>query len=156
MSPDLRSAQITNRILLAVQAGTQLVLVVSEKVHALESIGMELVRQSGWPLFHLGRNISQKMVEQQLPCTPELIQDSLLSLTRTSSAVVVTEIDLLFEPIFHLDPLQIFYKISRYVPLVVFWPGRYQHAILTYAVPEHAHYREWRTLPSEIQITPID
>jgi len=60
--------------------------------------------------------------------------------------VVCTDIDLLFHPSLNLDPLGLFRQISRHTNLIVLWPGTYQGNVLSYAVPEHQHYRSWKNL----------
>jgi hypothetical protein len=58
--------------------------------------------------------------------------------------VLCTHIDLLFTPALQLDPLMLFRHLGKTAPLVVCWPGEYHDDVLSYAVPEHAHYRTWR------------
>jgi len=57
--------------------------------------------------------------------------------------LLVTQIDLLFEPSLRLDPLTLLRGLSRQRPLLVAWPGSFQNGVLAYAVPEHSHYRIW-------------
>lgn len=57
--------------------------------------------------------------------------------------ILLTDIDILFEPSFQLDPLAIFRQATRNKILVVFWPGEYKNKNLTYASPDHAHYKTW-------------
>jgi hypothetical protein len=56
----------------------------------------------------------------------------------------MTDIDLLFEPTWALDPLALLRSASRSARLIVAWPGTYAHDTLAYAVPEHSAYRTWR------------
>ena len=57
--------------------------------------------------------------------------------------ILITGIEILFEPSFELDPLTFFKLVSRNTSLLVMWPGEYKNNILSYASPEHAHYRTW-------------
>jgi len=155
MTQEFRREQLTADIISAIQSGTSLVLGVSGDVQKLHLVSERLCQRSTWPNFPVGTQISEKMVVQNSPCTPHLVRDSLPALPDSASAVVVTEVDLLFEPTFNLDPASLFRQISRYTPLVVFWPGRYRNNVLSYAVPEHAHYRTWRMQDTEIQIVLI-
>ena len=66
--------------------------------------------------------------------------------------VVIREIDLLFEPSLKLDPLALFRQASRVTKLVVLWPGDFKSGTLSYAVPEHRHYRTWRITDGNINI----
>ena len=65
---------------------------------------------------------------------------------RSPGPVVCTDVDLLFHPSLNLDPLVLFRQASRHTKLVVLWPGSYSNGVLSYAVPEHKHYRFWKNL----------
>lgn len=60
-----------------------------------------------------------------------------------TSPILLIDIEILFEPSLELDPLTIFKQASRNTSLLVLWPGEYKNNILSYASPEHAHYRTW-------------
>lgn len=62
---------------------------------------------------------------------------------RRLGPILVTDIALLFEPSFLLDPLRLMLEASRLTPLIVAWPGILEGDRLAYAVPEHSHYRTW-------------
>ena len=47
------------------------------------------------------------------------------------------------EPSYELDPLTIFRQASRNKKLLVLWPGGFRNNKLSYATPEHTHYRNW-------------
>ena len=66
------------------------------------------------------------------------------------TAVLCIGIDLLFEPTLQLDPLKLLRDASRATRIVVAWPGSYSDDTLTYALPEHGHYRTWRRPDAEI------
>lgn len=68
----------------------------------------------------------------------------------TSSPIIIIEIEILFEPSFRLDPLTIFKQVSRNTSLLIMWPGEYKNKILSYASPEHTHYRTWANPGVEI------
>lgn len=85
-----------------------------------------------------------------LPLLPRERQRSvprlLSAAIRTASPpgpLLVTQIDLLFEPSLGLDPLALLRSASRQRTLMVAWPGSYESGVLAYAVPEHSHYRTW-------------
>jgi len=65
--------------------------------------------------------------------------------------VLCTTPDLLFDPILEIDPLALFRQISRIKQLIVLWPGEYSSNNLTYALPEHHHFRTWRISDSMLQ-----
>lgn len=66
--------------------------------------------------------------------------------------VAFSQIDFLFEPCFQLDPLALFKRAARNNRILVLWPGDITHNTLSYAVPEHRHYRTWRIDDPTLQI----
>lgn len=60
--------------------------------------------------------------------------------------IVCADIDLLFDPSLGLDPLIIFRHISQHTSLIILWPGIHKDSVLSYAQPEHQHYRFWKNL----------
>ena len=96
----------------------------------------------------IGRDLSEFLVKE---VESDRIQATIRWLDRTlreqaAGTVVCTDIDLLFHPSLKLDPLVLFRKASRHTELVVLWPGTYSNGVLSYAVPEHKHYRFWKNL----------
>jgi len=59
--------------------------------------------------------------------------------------------DLLFEPSLKIDPLAFFRQGAKIIPLIVLWPGEYTANCLSYAIPEHHHYRTWNITDSLIR-----
>jgi hypothetical protein len=70
---------------------------------------------------------------------------------RQKGPVLCTGPDLLFDPSLEIDPLTLFRQAARITQLIVLWPGEYSANILSYAVPEHHHYRTWRISDSLIR-----
>jgi len=70
--------------------------------------------------------------------------------------LLCAHIDLLFDPAFNLDPLNLFRRAARITKLVVLWPGGFSNGTLSYAVPEHSHYRTWRITDHNISVTCLD
>lgn len=67
-----------------------------------------------------------------------------------SEPIVIKDIELLFEPSLGLDPLTLFRQTSKRNRLIVLWPGNFSNNTLSYASPEHAHYRTWANPGVEI------
>jgi len=72
----------------------------------------------------------------------ECLIDSLS--TFPNSPILCTCPDLLFDPSLAVDPLAIFRKTARVKKLIVCWPGEFSANTLSYAVPEHHHFRTWK------------
>jgi len=67
------------------------------------------------------------------------------------SPVLFKNIDLLFEPSLNIDPLVLLRQIARIKPLIVMWLGEFVNGNLSYAIPEHKHYRSWRVTDALLQ-----
>lgn len=65
--------------------------------------------------------------------------------------VLCTCPDLLFNPSLEIDPLALFRQAARIIQVIVLWPGEYSETNLSYAVPEHHHYRTWKLSDSLIR-----
>jgi len=123
-----------------------LVLIVHPEIQILDEEKKELQTRFGWPVLSIGKDLSRAMLSGQVSGAGTM-QDWLIGQVRgaASGPILLSDIDLLFEPSFKLDPLIIFQRASRFNRLVVLWPGTFsQEKVLTYAVPEHNHYRTWR------------
>lgn len=115
------------------------------EIDKLDATAQRLAHHFGWPALSIGTTLSQSL----LPIPPHrrplqtrpLLYQALRPLA--PGPVICTEIDLLFEPSLSLDPLRLLRDASRQMPLAVLWPGTGDTATLSYAVPEHAHYRTW-------------
>ena len=97
------------------------------------------------PSISLNKELSQLLIrKQQANYSREIIDWISQRINETEEdAILFTDIDILFEPSFNLDPLVIFRQASRNKNLLVLWPGEFRNHKLSYATPEHAHYRNW-------------
>jgi hypothetical protein len=112
----------------------------------------ELHKTANWvvseyhmPVISLNKELSQLLIrKQQANYSKEIIDWVSQRINEIEEEpILVTEIDILFEPSFKLDPLVIFRQASRNKKLLVLWPGEFRNNKLSYATPEHAHYRNW-------------
>ena len=101
----------------------------------------------------VGRGLSQALLAVSLQGRTRAARDWLEAAIKEKAPgpVLCADTDILFEPSLQLDPLTIFRQISRIVPVIVFWAGKYENGVLSYAVPEHQHYRVWRKPEVEIK-----
>lgn len=101
-----------------------------------------------WQVVSIGGELSAFLVVSGQVDRSRSTRDWLLDELRKRSPgpVVCKDVDLLFHPSLNLDPLVLFRQASRHTKLVVLWPGRYSNGVLSYAVPEHKHYRFWKNL----------
>jgi len=134
--------------------GIRLVLAASPNVDRLAHFGQTVQAINGWEQAFIGTQLSAWLLEKQTPYSLRLLRQGLHEcLSASNRPLICLEIDILFEPVLHLDPLALFVQMSRQRPLVVLWPGNVGNSRLTYAVPEHAHYRTWnRPTAPEVRI----
>lgn len=119
---------------------------VHEEIHALQRMMAELMPTVGEMFLAIGPVLSEALLtvspKQYSNKVPDLLVDTLRK--QPPGSVLCTEIDLLFEPSLALDPLHLLRTCSRQRPLIILWPGSFRERVLTYAQPDHAHYRTWR------------
>lgn len=129
-------------------------LLVSPEIHRLEDAVDELLSLHNWPRLSIGRELGSALLSetpQHRPHTANQWMKARLG-EMAPGPVVCAETALLFEPALQLDPLRLVRDVSRVTRLVVAWPGSYVDEVLTYAVPEHSHYRTWRNPEVDIEV----
>ncbi len=131
------------------------VLLIHPEVARLRQAAAGLAKSEGWPELNVGQAVAADILA--IPFSQRT-----LAAQRTFAAaaaahapgpLLCVEIDLLFDPALSLDPLALLREASRQTALIVAWPGVWQGDVLSYAAPEHAHYRTWRS--PEVQICPL-
>jgi hypothetical protein len=124
----------------------QCLLLVHPEIPTLEKAATELEERYGWPRLSVGGQLAAALLSEPPSHRPRLAQhwmeDRLSQMA--PGPVLCTEIDLLFHPDLKLDPLMLLRRASRVTRVVATWPGNYVDDVLSYAVPEHAHYRVFR------------
>jgi hypothetical protein len=122
-------------------------LLVSRDVAVLARAALEAQRLFTWPVVSMDDVVCGSLlplsVAERAGQVNGLIDTALQAYV--PEPVLVTDTDVLFEPLLQLDPLLLFQRASRLLPLIVTWAGVFERGRLSYAVPEHAHYRLWRT-----------
>lgn len=123
-----------------------LLLLVHPDIQALLAAAATL-RQTypHWPTLLVNEALSQALHPLPASSWPRQAPKIMRRLLRQASSdpLLCTEIDLLFTPEMNLDPLQLLRQASRSRPLIVLWSGAIHEGTLAYAVPAHAHYRQW-------------
>jgi hypothetical protein len=96
-------------------------------------------------------NVNLELSRQLLPLTTRqrpLRVASLLSDMVTAvdnEIVLLTHINLLFDPTLQQDPLRLLQNLSRRKTITALWEGQIQGQYLTYARPDHPEYRRYST-----------
>ena len=123
-----------------------LTLIVEREIVELEKF-LSHIPQT-WEAVSIGKEASSFLMASSDVDRSQMARQWLVNELRGKSPgpVVCQDIDLLFHPSLKIDPLALFRQISRHTKLIVLWPGEYKNGVLSYAVPEHKHYRFWKNL----------
>ena len=124
-------------------------LLVHPDIQILEKLSSEI---QGMGVSHL--NISKELsislmtisASERSRFSQKWVNDTLTMFQ--NSPVLCTCPDLLFNPSLKIDPLSLIRQAARIKQLIVLWPGEYSTNTLSYAVPEHHHFRTWKVTDS--------
>lgn len=130
----------------------QLTVAVSHSIRDLQKATKQIVSEYQAPSFSLNKELSQLLIGKPKANYSREILDWISSKTREieKEPLLLTDIDILFEPSFELDPLAIFRQTSKNKKLLILWLGNFRNNNLSYASPDHAHYRNWANPGVEI------
>ena len=139
----------------AVSDTQRLAIVVAHDVSILPALAAECQQRFGFHLLDLGPVLGDALLSVKPSRRAGEAERWLLTACQeVEHPLMLASIDLLFHPAlephssFRLDPLALFKRVSRVTPLAVLWPGAFENMVLSYAVPEHRHYRCWRLEPA--------
>lgn len=120
-------------------------LVVHPDIRVLEKISVE-IQGSGMARLNLSKELSPSLIPVLAKERGRFSQRWLVDVLAAfpDGPVLCACPDLLFEPSLEIDPLALFRQAARVRPLVVPWPGEYSANTLSYAIPEHHHFRSWK------------
>jgi hypothetical protein len=135
-----------------IHAQDSCILIVTPEIRELQDIESNLRKLRGEDILSLGTELSAYLTGvPQRQWERETRNLMTMKCRETSSDLLIcSQIDILFEPELLLDPLALFQSWSRIKRLLVLWPGTIQDGKLSYAVPEHAHFRTWQQLDTSI------
>lgn len=149
-------SDIADQLCVVIRENHPNVILVDPVVQHLHDISEVLQSQFHLASVDLGAGLSEVLVglppDVRTRQAPIWISDTLRALQ--PGPIVCDNIDLLFEPSLRLDPLRMFQQCSHITRLVVLWPGEHSKGVLSYAVPQHGHYRYW-THPEACILTPF-
>jgi hypothetical protein len=120
-------------------------VLVHPEIQMLEK-ALVVIEHTQIPIVQIGKELSEILLDTQRAEQSRTIARWFEARFSSSNGkpLACSQIDLLFEPCFQLDPLALFKKASRNNGLIVLWPGDFTNQTLSYAVPEHRHFRTWR------------
>lgn len=110
-------------------------------------------RDSGLLPVNLNLLLSEKLIDIPInkrnrmigPCISEIIKNN-----GEESILAINRFEMLFLPELQQDPIRLFEELSKARILLVFWPGKYQDGLLSYAEPWHREYREYSNIDAII------
>ena len=130
---------------LYLQHSYDLLILVHPDSLVLERISIE-IQDLGIAHLDIGKELSASLLSvsayERGRFSQKWLIDSLGSFAH--GPVLCRHPDLLFDPSFEIDPLVLFRQAAHTIQLIVLWPGKYSVDILSYAIPEHHHYRTWK------------
>jgi hypothetical protein len=131
-----------------------LIVVVDHEIDALDRFLARL--PSDYQTISIGRELSAYLAEPNEIDRSQLASQWTLDRLKEMAPgpIICRDIDLLFHRSFKIDPLALLRRASQFTQLIVLWPGTYADGVLSYARPEHKHYRYWRNLEG-IKITGV-
>lgn len=62
---------------------------------------------------------------------------------KTDEIVMLDNMEILFDPIFKIEPLQLLKQCSRNKTLIISWNGTVENNRLIYAIPSHPEYKSY-------------
>ena len=106
----------------------------------------ELCRQQDIPYLNVNLALSQRLLDltsKERPLRVRRLLDDVIG-EQPGDVIVLDNIELLFDPALHQDPLACLQALSRNKTLIAAWSGTYdEKRVLTYAEPGHPEYRRY-------------
>jgi hypothetical protein len=142
--------QLTNLLPTLPQHYHRLILIVGQHGAGKTRLLKELCRRADGAIPYLNLNLalSQRLLDltgKERPLRTRRLLAEILD-EQPQETLALDNIELLFEPTLHQDPLLLLQGLSRNKSLIAAWPGTYDAAsqVLTYAEPGHPEYRRYQ------------
>jgi hypothetical protein len=131
------------------QQSYDLLILVHPDTQVLERISNE-IQDLGVAHLNISQELSAALLSVPAYDRGRFSQKWMMDLpdTYNHGPVLCIHPDLIFEPSFKIDPLALFRQAARVIQLIVLWTGEYSQDILSYAIPEHHHFRTWKVSDS--------
>jgi hypothetical protein len=122
------------------------------KTAALQAVSEAL----GYPLINVNLQLCKAMLELTRSQRTRQVERLFKAVVGAASAEVVLldNLEVLFDPGLEVEPLRLLLNASRNQTLVAAWNGTYTDGTLTYAVPGHPEFAQFKQV--EALVVPLD
>ena len=142
---DPLSDQIISKMNQASELYHRLILVIAPSGAGKTTALQEVRERNGAPLININLELSRRMLDlterQRALQLPRLLGDIVAS--ASGEAVLLDNIEILFDPHLKQDPLRLLQGLSRNKTIIVAWNGVFVNGYITYAKPDHPEYRRY-------------
>lgn len=125
----------------------RLVLVVGSSGLGKTKVLQDVSSHIAAPLVNVNLELSRRMLDlterQRLLELPRILSEIVDAVASDHDAVLLDNIEILFDVSLRRDPLGLLQQISRYKTVVASWNGRIDDGYLVYAVPGHSEFRRY-------------
>ncbi len=119
-------------------------IIVHPHIDILESATQNFL-ETGLFSINIGKELSTALIptlyQQRGASAQSWLQQEISS--SVNEPVFCENPHLLFDPSFNIDPLTLFRQVAHIKKIIVPWLGEYRSKRLSYAEPNHLHYKTW-------------
>jgi hypothetical protein len=137
--------QILNKVGPVKELYHRLILVVAPAGSGKTSALQEVCERKGAPLININLELSRRMLDltarQRALQLPRILGELVSS--SSGEAVLLDNIEILFDPSLKQDPLRLLQGLSRNKTIIAAWNGSFVNGHITYAKPDHPEYRRY-------------
>jgi len=124
------------------QQYTKLVLVVGPPGSGKTTLLSSFSKASGVPVHNVNLDVSSSLLDlterQRMTHAASVLSDLV---SGKNGPVLLDNTEIIFDQTLALDPIRLLTQLSRNVPVVATWSGKYLDGKLTYAIPSHPEHR---------------
>lgn len=141
----IKLAELEGRLPGVAQQYHRLALVVGPVGSGKTPLLKELCRQQDIPYLNVNLALSQRLLDLSSKERPLRVRRLLADVIdeQPGDILALDNVELLFDPALHQDPLALFQGLSRNRTLIIAWGGSYVDSVLTYAEPGHPEHRRY-------------
>lgn len=100
----------------------------------------EIIADCHYYEFSLNIMLAEALAKKNAATRHQLVNDEILKIvTSARGSILLTDYEMLFDPLYGIDVIKLFYEISRRTKIVVMWCGTMNESCLEYATPEYAY-----------------